>query len=94
VPLHYTRRLSPMEIEAAQATLVAVNALRDYTPTNRAYGTEAVAALAEAMDQAHESILGVKRQVLAQYGPDADALHAVGLKKRAEKRRPARRKAA
>jgi hypothetical protein len=41
----------------------------------------------------HEAILGVKRQVMAQYDPDPDAIHALGLKKRSEKKRPARQKA-
>jgi hypothetical protein len=117
--LHYTRRLTPAEIETDQATLVAVSGLTDYAPTNAAYGTRTVSTLETAMEQAqreetrllkalaaardaamaaewalHEAILGVKRQVLAQYGPDSDAIHTLGHKKRVEKKRPVRRKAA
>jgi hypothetical protein len=35
----------------------------------------------------------VKVQVLAQYGSDSPVLHAVGLKQRSERKRPARRAA-
>jgi hypothetical protein len=63
--------------------------------------TRLLKALAAARDAAiaaewalHEAVLGVKRQVLAQYGPDSNAVHALGLKKRSEKKRPIRRKAA
>lgn len=42
----------------------------------------------------HEAIKGVKTQVVAQYGGDSPALHAIGLKKRSEHRRRGRRKAA
>lgn len=119
MPLQPSRRLSPAEIEADQAALVAVSGLSDYSPVNPAYSAETVRALEAAMEQArreemrlvkalaaardtstaaewalHEGVLGIKRQVLAQYGPDSDAMHALGLKKRAEKKRPARRKAA
>jgi hypothetical protein len=34
MPVHYSRRLSPTEIETDQATLVAVKTLTDYNPAN------------------------------------------------------------
>jgi hypothetical protein len=37
-------------------------------------------------------INGVKVQVEAQYGSDSPALHAVGLKRRSERKRPTRQK--
>jgi hypothetical protein len=39
----------------------------------------------------HHAILGVKRQVVAQYGPDSDAVQAIGLKKASDRKRPVRR---
>ena len=61
----------------------------------------AVQALAAARDAAqaaewalHEGILGAKSQVIAQYGPDSNAVQLLGLKKKSERRRPVRRAAA
>lgn len=42
----------------------------------------------------HEAIQVVKVQVEAQYGSDSPALHAVGLKRRSERKRPSRRRPA
>lgn len=39
----------------------------------------------------HELIKGMKLYVAAQYGPDSPALHAIGYKRRSERKRPARR---
>lgn len=46
----------------------------------------------EAAWELHEAILGVKAQVLAQYGPDSRAIEAVGLKRRSERKRPVQRR--
>ena len=35
----------------------------------------------------HDAMLGVKAQVLAQYGPDSDAIQSLGLKKKSKRRR-------
>jgi hypothetical protein len=58
----------------------------------------ALQALAAARDAAaaaewafHEGILGARAQVLAQYGPDSNAIQLLGLKKKSERKRPARR---
>ena len=55
-------------------------------------------ALAAARDattaaawQLHNAMLGAKTQVLAQYGADSDAIQSLGLKKKSERKRPARR---
>jgi hypothetical protein len=55
-------------------------------------------ALAGARDTAaaaawalHDGILGAKFQVIAQYGADSNAVQAVGLKKKSDRRRPTRR---
>jgi hypothetical protein len=52
-------------------------------------------ARAHAMEAArrfHEAMLGVKAQVVAQYGPDSLAVKAVGLKRKSEYKRPPRRR--
>jgi hypothetical protein len=61
----------------------------------------AAQALAMARDLAvaaewalHDGLLGAKAQVIAQYGPDAHAVQLLGLKRKSERRRPARRAAA
>ena len=48
------------------------------------------AAEAEAERAFHEGILGVKAEVIAQYGPDSDAVRVVGLRPKSERRRPTR----
>jgi hypothetical protein len=49
---------------------------------------DAVTAAAWAL---HNGILGAKAQVIAQYGHDSNAVQAVGLKRKSERRRPTRR---
>lgn len=40
----------------------------------------------------HNLVLGAKGQVKAQYGEDSDEMKTIGLKKKSEYKRPARRK--
>jgi len=54
---------------------------------------QAAAAAAKARDEAigvenafHDLVLGVKRQVLAQYGDDSDEIASLGLKKKSERK--------
>lgn len=42
----------------------------------------------------HNLMLGIKDQVIAQYGADSDQVQSLGLKKKSEHKRPARRPAA
>ena len=58
-------------------------------------------ALASARDnltafewQYHNTMLGVKQQVSAQFGPDSNEVQSLGLKKKSEHARPARKKGA
>jgi hypothetical protein len=41
----------------------------------------------------HDSILGAKLQVIAQYGRDSSAVRALGLKRPSDRKRPTRRNA-
>jgi hypothetical protein len=111
-----TRRLRPIQLQADQDTLTAIQALSDYQPANAAYGAEklsaalssmqsaqqaeinAANALASARDTAvaaewsfHNAMLGVKDQVVAQYGDDSDAVQSLGLTKKSERKSPVRR---
>jgi hypothetical protein len=58
----------------------------------------ALAAARDASRQAewrfHNAMLAVKAQVIAQYGVSSDEVQALGLKKKSERRKPARRRAA
>jgi hypothetical protein len=48
-------------------------------------------AAAEAEWALHDGILGAKAQVIAQYGASSNAVQLVGLKRKSERRRVARR---
>jgi hypothetical protein len=57
--------------------------------------TQAAAAAASARDEAvarewefHNLMLGVKEQVIAQFGKDSNEVQALGLKKKSEYNRP------
>lgn len=39
----------------------------------------------------HNAVLRTKAQVIAQYGPDSDAVESMGLKKKSDRKRPVRR---
>lgn len=61
--------------------------------------TQASAAYDTARDETvarqwefHNAILGVKTQVAAQFGPNSNEIQALGMKKKSEYARPARRK--
>jgi hypothetical protein len=52
----------------------------------------AARAAAQAAEWAfHNSILGVKREIVAQYGPNAEQVRAIGLKRASDRKRPMRR---
>ena len=80
---------------AVSAVRAALDAMRDA----RAVEAQAEAALAAARDDAvarewefHNLMLGVKDQVMAQFGRDSNELQALGLKKASERKAPTRRK--
>jgi hypothetical protein len=73
-----TDALSKMQ-EAQQAELIAQSAL-----------DAARDAAAAAEWCFHEVLQGVKTQVIAQYGVNSDQVQSLGLKKKAEYKRPAR----
>lgn len=66
--------------QAEQARLLAENNL------DAARDQAMVAALA-----LHDALLGVKAQVIAQYGNDSFEIQALGLKRKSDRKRPTRR---
>jgi hypothetical protein len=67
--------------------------------TARTIEAQAAAALNAIRDRMiaaewafHNAILGVKQQVIAQFGQDANEIQALGLKKKSERKSPTRQK--
>ena len=79
--------------------LAALTQLEGEMTSAQAAETQAEAAFASARDNAvakereyHNQILGMKDQVVAQFGRDSNEVQAVGLKKASERKAPTRRK--
>lgn len=77
----------------------ALNALRADLDAAQAAETHALAAAATARDEAnakewayHKAIVGMRDQVVAQYGRDSNEAQAVGRKKESERKSPRRTK--
>ncbi|HZH92383.1 MAG TPA: hypothetical protein VEX70_17435 [Pyrinomonadaceae bacterium] len=82
-------------------SLAAIMTLQTEMTAARDAEAQAAAALASARDTAaanewefHNRVLGVKDQVIAQFGRDSNEVQALGLKKTSERKAPVRRKAA
>lgn len=81
----YAKPIVQVKLEAMQAAQEAeVNA------QNALASARDLAAAAEW--DFHNSMLGVKDQVIAQYGKDSDEMQAMGLKKESERKAPTRPK--
>ena len=79
-------------------SLPAINTAHGLMQSARTEEAQAEAALAAARDNAvarewafHNLMLGVKDQVMAQFGRDSNELQALGLKKASERKAPQRR---
>ncbi|MBN1312627.1 MAG: hypothetical protein JXB30_14520 [Anaerolineae bacterium] len=84
-PDYSTERLDEL-LEAMQATQEA--------EVNAANALSAARDAAVAAEWAlHNAVLGLKEQVIAQYGSDSDQVQALGLKKKSERKRPTTRRA-
>lgn len=77
----------------AEYTAEKLRAALDSVQAASAAEQKAAAELATAREYAvtaewkfHELVLGIKRQVIAQYGDDSDEITALGLKKKSERR--------
>jgi hypothetical protein len=61
--LRSTRRLTLDQIKADRETLLALKNIGDYAPANPAYGTKALAALGEALEQAEQARLRAENEL-------------------------------
>jgi len=88
----------PVKAAYSRASLAACH---DALASAREIEVRAENALKAARDNAvsaewefHNSILGAKAQVIAQYGDDSNEVQSLGLKKKSERKAPVRHKAA
>jgi hypothetical protein len=79
-------------------TLDAITTAQENMQAKQTAETQTAAALAAARDSAneaewafHNAILGMRMQVTAQYGENSDEVQAVGLKKKSEYKKPAKK---
>src|SRR5690349_4027893 len=84
----------PLNIAYSAGTLMELNAARDAAQRAEILAQQALATardIACAAEWAlHNAVLGARTQVRAQYGDDSNELQAMGLKKRSDRKRPAR----
>lgn len=88
------RDYRPVNPDFSQEMLRAAYSALQTAQEVELHAQNALAAARDATTSAqwefHNRMLGAKRQVLAQYGPDSDQLAALGMKKKSERRRPNR----
>jgi hypothetical protein len=89
---------APMSGAYSAMTLADLQRTMDEAQQAEVRAVQALATVRDAAAAAewafHEGMLGAKAQVIAQYGPDSSAVQLLGLKRKSERRRPARRPAA
>jgi hypothetical protein len=90
----YTPLVPSCHIAALQAVEAALRQAEEADVMARRALELAHEQLAQAGVVFHEAMLAAKTQVIAQYGEDSPALHAIGRKQKSERRRPARRERA
>jgi hypothetical protein len=78
-------------------TLAALNTLRTSLDAAQAAETQAATAAAAARDDAtaqewafHNAVIGLRDQVVAQFGRDSNEAQTIGRKKESERRSPGR----
>ena len=83
----------PINLAYSAQALVDLGAARDQAQQAEIRAQHALAAARDAAVAAewalHNAVLGARTQVLAQFGDDSDAMQAMGLKKRSDRKRPA-----
>lgn len=75
-------------LQELEATMVAAQQAEERIRLDADAARDRVIAACHAFDR---GIKGLRVQIRAQYGDESVALHAVGLKKRSERKRPTRR---
>ncbi|MGG6238376.1 hypothetical protein ACQ4N7_07015 [Nodosilinea sp. AN01ver1] len=79
--------------EKLRARLETMQVMQQKETELQAMAKAASDAARQAEWEFHNSILGMKEAVRAQFGPDSNAAQAVGYKKKSEYKRPRRRSA-
>jgi hypothetical protein len=83
---------TPSNPIATAAALAALSEAKEQAHEAEIRARQALSAARNAAVAAewalHNALLQAKIQIIAQYGDDSDAVAAVGLKKRSERRRP------
>jgi hypothetical protein len=85
-PAHSTPALQQLEAELTQAQQAESRARRALDMARNHAD--------EVAQRFHNAVLGAKAEVIVQYGSDSPAVEHVGLKRKSERKRPARRPAA
>jgi len=84
----------PLNTAYSAQTLVDLNKARDAAQHAEILAQQALATardIACASEWAlHNSVIGARTQMRAQYGDDSNEVQAVGLKKRSDRKRPSR----
>lgn len=82
---------SPSNPTYDKTTLAAKRAAMEAARTAELHAQNALNAARDAANAAewefHNTILGIKTQVIAQYGTDSDQVRAMGLKKKSDRKR-------
>lgn len=78
-------------VAAAKIALTAVTQRQATLAQTEAAFNAARNAVIEAENEFHAIMIGAKAEVRVQYGDDSDQVQAVGLKKKSDRKRPARR---
>jgi hypothetical protein len=95
--LQRLRDYEPLNVAYKVAALVALKEALVQAEQNELYAQNALEAARDAKAAAewalHDGVLGAKAQVLAQYGPNSDAIQSLGLKKKSKYRRATSRPA-
>ena len=82
-PAHTTASLIQSEDALQQAEIEAERARLAYDAARE--------RLVVASWSFHNDITGAKTEIMAQFGADSQIMHAIGLKKKSERKRPTRR---
>lgn len=90
----YSTKRNNATPEALQQTYQAMLAQQQAETEKLALYRAAADAARLAEWEFHNSVLAMKEVVKGQFGSDSDEAQAVGLKKKSDRKRPARQKAA
>jgi hypothetical protein len=88
---NYTPANTAYTLDAVEDKMVALKGTQDAEIAAQNALAAARDAAAAAEWEFHNAMLGVKEQVIAQFGKNSDQVQALGLKKKSEYKAPARK---